>query len=120
MKGFTDPDATYGDGNANDTAGWHEIDLSMLAPANGPVPYRLLVNRFKSSSPDSERFIHDPRTEIMNARGDVDAFTDVNEDWHVSTFVVNHHRTLSVRHVYVQAIVSDTEGTIGLTILKQA
>ena len=31
-------------------------------------------------------------------------------DWHVSTFVVNHHRTLSVRHVYVLAVVSDDRG----------
>lgn len=120
MVDFTDPDRHYGDGNPNDTAGWSEIDLSVLVPGDeDDLPYRLVVNRFKSSSPDSEAFIHDPLRQIIKARDGVPAFEAVDEDWHVSTFVINHHRTLSVRHVHALAVVDDAAQTIGLTIYKQ-
>jgi hypothetical protein len=120
MVGFTDPDASYGDGRPNDTAGWSEIDLSVLRPDNDDeLPYKLVVNRYKSSSPDSEAFIHDPLSQILKARDSVPAFADVDESWHVSTFVINHHRTLSVRHVYAMVTVSAEETTVGVTIYKE-
>jgi hypothetical protein len=103
----------YGDGVDNDTAGWHEIDLSVIEPPKEGIPFRLFVNRFKSSSPESEAFLHDPRRELAAAIAGFDG------DWRVSTFIVNHHRTLSYRHVYVMAAASSEEQTVGLTIVKQ-
>ena len=103
----------YGDGVDNATAGWHEVDLSVVTPPDGEVPFRLFVNRFKSSSPDSEAFLHDPRRELEGAiRG-------FDEGWRVSTFIVNHHRTLSYRHLYALAAAYPGEQTVGLTIVKQ-
>ena len=116
---FIDDDRSYGDANANDTSGWRELELSGLAPSDGrDIPIRLLVNRFESSSPHSEAFIHDPLGEIIKVKGSVPAFANVTDDWHVSTFVINHHRTLSVKHVYPIAVVSEEESTIGVTIYK--
>jgi len=37
----------------------------------------------------------------------------------VTTFIVNHHRTLSVKHVYAMAASSSAEQTVGLTIYKK-
>ncbi len=103
----------YGDDNANDTAGWYEIDLSPIRPPGEEMPFRLFVNRFESSSPDSEEFIHDPRKQLAGA---VEEFSD---DWKVTTFIVNHHRTLSYKHVYAMATSSSAEQTVGLTIFKK-
>ena len=114
MDSFSDPDREYGDGNPNDTAGWYEIDLSPIQPAGWEMPFRLFVNRFESSSPDSERFLHDPRKELG---GLID---DFNDDWKVTTFVINHHRTLSYKHLYVMATSSSSEQTVGVTAYKQA
>ena len=113
MDTFSDPDREYGDGRSNDTAGLYEIDLSPIQPDGEEMPFHLFVNRFESSSPDSERFLHDPRKELGAT---VDGFGD---DWKVSTFIVNHHRTLSVKHVYVMATASPSEQAVGLTIYKK-
>ena len=105
----------------NDTSGWVEIDLSALKPrGEDELPFRLVANRFKSSSPDSEAFIHDPLTYLLETRGDAAALRSVDPTWHVSTFVINHHRTLSKVHVYAMAAASDEEKTIGVTIYKKA
>ncbi len=104
----------YGDGNDNATAGWHEIDLSPIQPPDdGEMPFRLFVNRFESSSPDSEQFLHDPRAQLAGA---IEEFSD---DWKVTTFIINHHRTLSYKHVYAMAASSTSEQTVGLTIYKK-
>jgi hypothetical protein len=113
VDSFNTPGRGYGDGNDNDTAGWYEIDLSPIQPPGEEMPFRLFVNRFESSSPDSEQFIHDPRKRLA------EAIEEFSEDWKVTTFVVNHHRTLSVKHVYVMATSSESEKTVGLTIYKK-
>lgn len=113
MASFNTFGRGYGDGNDNDTAGWHEIDLSPIQPPGEEMPFRLFVNRFESSSPDSERFIHDPREQLAEA---IEEFSD---SWKVTTFIVNHHRTLSVKHVYAMAASSSAEQTVGLTIYKK-
>lgn len=120
MAGFTDPDRRYGDGEANATDEWEEIDLGKHKPLKEEVPFRLVVRRFKSSSTESEAFIHDPLGEILRARGSVPAFEAVTDDWRVATFVTNHHRTLSVRHVYVMTAVSTDDTSVGVTIYKQS
>jgi hypothetical protein len=110
-----------GGGVQNDTAGWIELNLSELASEDGtPIPFRLLANRWKSSSPDSEGVIHDPLTRFLEARETVDGFRAVERDWHVTTFVVNHHRTLSVSHTYGMAVVDPRDRTVGLTLVKRA
>ncbi len=113
MAGFSDSERTYGDGNPNDTPGWFEIDLSPIQPPGEEMPFRLFANRFESSSVDSERFIHDPREEL---KATIEGFTD---DWKVSTFIINHHRTLSVKHVYAMVASSSAEQAVGLTIYKK-
>jgi hypothetical protein len=114
MAAFRNSEAGYGDGEPNDTAGWHEIDISRLQPPDGtPIPFRLYGNRFKSSSPDSEAFLHDPVPALVNGIAEVDA------GWQVTSFVVNHHRTLSKIHLYALAIVAPDEKTVAVTWYKQ-
>ena len=120
MAGFVDPDRRYNDGEANATDQWEEIDLGKHKPDDDDLPFRLVVRRFKSSSPDSEAFIHDPLREIVQAGGSVPAFEAVTMDWRVTTWVTNHHRTLSVRHVYVMTAVSTDDSSVGVTIYKQS
>jgi len=104
----------------NDTAGWIELDLSGLQSDDGsPIPYRLVVNRFKSSSPDSEAFINDPIAAFKLASETVDAFRDIDESWRVTTLVVNHNDTLSVSHVYSNVTVNASNQTVGVTIVKK-
>jgi len=119
MAAFRSGEAGYGDGEPNDTAGWYEIDVSRLQPPDRtPIPFRLLANRFKSSSPDSEAFIHDPLTAMIGAASEVEAFKMIDRTWHVTTFVTNHHRTLSWVHVYAMAAVNQAEQTVAITIVK--
>lgn len=104
----------------NDTNGWVELDVTALKPEDmDQVPFRLVANRFKSSSPDSEAFIHDPLNALLQARAQVEALWPVEEDWRVTTFVINHHKTLSHVHVYAMGVVSPAEKTVGVTIYKQ-
>jgi len=107
-------------GTENDTAGWKELDLSGVQSTDGTeIPFRLVINRWKSSSPDSERAIHDPLTEFLEHRDAVDAFKAIDEDWHVTTLVVNHHQTLAVSHVYAMAAVATDEKVVGMTLVKK-
>ncbi len=107
----------------NDTAGWSEIDVSRLAPGdNTGVPFRLVVNRFKSSSPDSEDFIHDPLGALTRAQGSDSSFLEgvgLDDSWKVTTLVLNHHQTLSATHLHAMAAVDEDEKTIGLTLVKK-
>ena len=107
----------YGDHRDNAGVDWIEIDLSRIKPTapDEDIPFRLHVNRFESSSKDSERFIHDPRDELKKIL-EADGFDD---DWKVSTFIINHHRTLSVKHVYAIVASSTSEQTAGVTIYKK-
>ena len=84
----------------NETAGWEEVDVSRLAPPDRAVPFRLFTNRFKSSSPDSELFIHDPLTAM------VDVVPGVTRDSRVTTIVINHDMTLAKVHLLVMAVVA--------------
>ena len=106
----------------NDTAGWSEIDVSRLAPSdNSGVPFRLVVNRFKSSSQDSEDFIHDPLAALIKAQGDERLLEglELTSEWRVTTLVLNHHQTLSATHLNVVAAVNSEEQTVGVTLVKK-
>jgi hypothetical protein len=109
----------------NDTNGWIEIDVSGLTPTKSDdppetrvLPYRLLGNRFKSSSPDCELFIHDPLGVLLDARDNGsdqvrDVLRDVDEDWRVTTFLVNHEATLSNFHLLANVFVASSKDNLG-------
>jgi hypothetical protein len=106
----------------NDTHGWVELDISALRPEDGTrIPFRLIANRVKSSSPDSERFIHDPLRALLEAQETDTALQELQltPDWRVTTLVVNHHQTLSATHLYMMAAVDPDEQTVGITLVKQ-
>lgn len=107
--------ANEGNGNGrveNDTAGWSEVDVGRVAAPEIGVPFRLWVNRVKSSSPDSELLIHEPLTSM------VDKIDGVEADFQVTTLVVNHHRTLSKVHLFATALVAVEARIVVLVLYK--
>jgi hypothetical protein len=125
------PGKPYGEDEEDDTTGWKEIEVKdLLRSRRGEeVPFRLFANRFKSSSPDWESFLHDPLRHMLitpgalkdlkdwpahpgdkpDPRNDKRRMRALRDDprWHVTTFVTNHHRKLSRIHASVLAIVGD-------------
>ena len=117
----------------NDTTPWVEVTSIQddLRPGGGrDLPFRLFATRFKSSSEDSEYFLHDPLRHMLAKPGalkglpgwpDASQIDDDDERalavgeivdglrddprWHVTTFVANHHRKLSRIHSSVVAII---------------
>ncbi len=107
-------------GQEDDSSAWIELGLEGLVsqePPAMPVPFKLFAKRFKSSSPDAEWFLHHPVEALVDER----AFTDAgfNRGWHVTTFVVNHHQTLSRIHLFAMAVVAPEEETVAVTIYKK-
>ncbi len=117
---------------------WVEVDSiqSDLVPTGAPdLQFRLFANRFKSSSPDCEYFLHDPLRHMLLKPGALKAlpgWPDITSDdpgeraefvaslleedsegrslrdkpqWHITTFLSNHHRKLTKVHFAVLAIV---------------
>jgi len=92
--------------------GWTELDLGHLKPSDRPIPFRVFTNRFKSSTPESEAFIHDPLAQMQAAPGDLagldvagfsgadlgQELPELRKRWHLTTYVANHHRGL--RRIY--------------------
>lgn len=118
---MTDPFPTrpaYRDTEPNDSSEWVELGLHGLAAPEAVVPFRLLAKRFKSSSTDSERFIHDPLQVLTEQPVFKDAGVDLR--WRVTTFVVNHQRTLSRIYMFAMVVVAPEEQTVAVTIYKQA
>ena len=95
-----------------DTNGWIEIDHSKLAPTRDDtqIPFRVIANRFKSSSADCELFIHQPVAMLLDARDKdpdegvrallTEVLADVTPATRTTTFIVNHEETLSNFHLY--------------------
>jgi hypothetical protein len=103
----------------NDTAGWHEVSLVDIQPTQGaPLPIRLFINRFKSSSSDCEAFIHDPIGELIKAGDQIEAFQQINRSWKLSTLVANHDRTLSVTHLPSIVVIDPTNPGAALLTTK--
>jgi hypothetical protein len=90
------------------------MDVSRLAPKRGDVPFRLWSYRVKSSSPDSELFIHDPLAAMVGV------VPGVTRESHVTTIVVNHDKTLARFHLFVLALVAAEAGTVVLVLFKLA
>ena len=122
-------DDTYNDGQDNDTSPWVLLrDLDKLEASDGSWNrVAAVAKRYKSSSPDSEAFIHDPIAVMMadaqNAdSGETEALeqlAQVGRHWHVSTLVVNHQATLSIRHLTVVVTLKPDNPSAGIMIVKQ-
>ena len=80
---------------------------------------RVFAIRVKSSSNDAEWLIHDPRDFLVKTLGGQVPALKLGERTRVKTFIVNHHNTLSGRHLYVTASTTDDE-TVSLTLVKVA
>jgi hypothetical protein len=121
----------YASATKNDTNGWVEIGVELLRPSNGRVlPFQMFGNRFKSSSEDSELFVHDPLAQMQAAPGDLAKLNvasfrgeDLDMDleqlrdrWHVTTYVANHHRGLN--RIYSYALLVVGPDGLHLTIYK--
>ncbi len=105
-----------------DSSGWVELDISALEPHDETsIPFRLVAHRFKSSTPECEAFIHNPLGVLLEAARTNATLRslELTPDWHVTTFVVNHHRTLSATHLYAMAAVDADEQTVGVTLVKR-
>jgi hypothetical protein len=98
----------------NDTVEWEEVDVSRLAPKKGVVPFRLWTYRVKSSSPDSELFIHDPLAAMVGV------VPGVTAESRVTTMVINHDKTLAKFHLFAMALVAAEAGVVVLVLYKLA
>jgi hypothetical protein len=107
----------------NDTQGWQKLDVSVLQSGDGSeIPFRLVANRFKSSSPDSELFIHDPLTALLKAQDDGVLDLDgirLTPEWTVVTLVTNHHQTLSATHLYATVTADSSEQQVTINLVKK-
>ena len=120
----------YGDSEPNETNGWVEVDVgALMGSADRPIPFQLFLNRFKSSSPDSELFIHDPLRQMQEDPGELERLqvsgldlgatpAALHNSTRVTTAVANHSRRLNRIYHYVAAIVGP-DG-VHLTIYKDA
>ena len=121
-----DDTTSYSDREPNDSSPWVELrDFAKVAPTDDSWrPITVLGKRFKSSSPDSEAFLHDPLTVLMNDalepdKGEVEALKQITRGWHVSTIVVNHQATLSIRHLNVIVTLNPHNPSVGIMLVKQ-
>jgi hypothetical protein len=121
-----DDGTSYGDGEPNDSSPWIEWrGFERVASDDGSwTPIRVLGKRYKSSSPDAEAFIHDPLTVMMrdaqrDDAGEVEALRLITPEWHVSTLVVNHQATLSIRHLNAIVTLKPDNPSVGIMIVKQ-
>lgn len=122
-------DDTYNDGQDNDTSPWVLLrDLDKLEASDGSWNrVAAVAKRYKSSSPDSEAFIHDPIAVMMADAQNADTgesealeqLAQVGRHWHVSTLVVNHQATLSIRHLTVVVTLKPDNPSAGIMIVKQ-
>jgi len=69
---------------------------------------------------DSEWFLHDPlKVLLRDPPPGLQGPYEIDDEWKVTTCVVNHHRTLSRIHLIATAAVAPAEKTVALTFYKQ-
>jgi hypothetical protein len=114
----------------DDTPGfneWREVPDPFgdgLAPG-GQVPL-IMAAKFNSSSRQAEILIHDPVNALrgtdhsisLNVDSQVTAILD-DPELRISTFVVNHERTLARRIIRAKAVLDEDGRSVGLTLHKQ-
>jgi hypothetical protein len=88
-------------------------------PGDGTRIPRTFTTRFKSSSNDSEYFIHDPLRFLINTLGKDHPELELNDGWRVTTLVVNHQNTLSRTHLIASVSADSEEQTAGVTLVKK-
>jgi hypothetical protein len=94
----------------NLTNGWVNIDVQGLKPPDTDVPFLVIGNRYKSSTPDCELFLHQPLQMLLEEAENSPnshtrvllraVLTGITLDSRVTTFIVNHEETLSNYHLY--------------------
>ncbi len=97
----------------NETIPWTEIPLGEVVRGLEGVPFGLWFYQVKSSSPDSEDFIHDPLATM------VDVVPGVTWGSTVTTLVINHDKTLYYTQLHTMAFVSP-DGNVTLVQVKKA
>lgn len=96
---------------------WQELTPDQMRPA-----FRLFFRALPSpsmrmaGSEDAEELIHDPLLALRKA-GILPTDGDVP---HISTFVVNHEKTLNRFVIYASVAVSTNPHTVGITMVKEA
>ena len=105
---------------------WQELTPDQMRPA-----FRLYFRALPSpsmqvdGSAEAELLIHDPLTALREARiisGDgqeTRILADDGHEPHISTFVVNHEKTLNRFVMYASVAVSTNPHTVGITIVKE-
>jgi hypothetical protein len=89
------------------------------------APFRLYFVVYKSSSRESEYFIHDPARALGGEVDDVEPLPDehdkelIRDSSRISTFVINHENTLAARKTF-SAVTVDDRGTSSVTIYKES
>lgn len=97
---------------------WEEVTPDVMRPAFRQY-FRAMPSpslKAAAGAADAELFVHDPLTALRNA-GILDPDGDEPS---ISTFVVNHEKTLSRYVMYASVAVSTNPHTVGITILKEA
>ena len=95
---------------------WQELTPQAMRPA-----FRLYFRALPSpsleyeGSRDAELLIHDPLTALREA-----GIISDDADPHISTFVVNHEKTLNRFVMYASVTISTNPHTVGITIVKEA
>ena len=97
----------------NETIPWTEVPLRGIVPGLDVVPFGLWYYGVKSSSPDSEQFIHDPLAAMVGV------LPGVTEESRVTTLVINHDKTLYYTQLHSLAVVGP-DGNVTLVQVKQA
>jgi hypothetical protein len=110
----------------NESGTWKRLDLAGLEPSDhSAIPYVLVANHFKSSSPDCENFIHNPLRFLIEGQTAAVSSEDalfqlgLDWDWRVTTLVLNHHQTLSATHLHAMVALNQAERVAGITMVKK-
>lgn len=127
-EGPYDPPPSFPPDNTPGFNEWREVPDPFgdgLAPG-GQVPL-ILVAKFNSSSRQSEILIHDPVNALKGTDHSITQRVDsrvtaILDDpaLHISTFVMNHERTLARRIIRAKAVFDEDGKSVGLTLHKQA
>jgi hypothetical protein len=101
---------------------WTEVENPFHddLPPGGQVP-RMLTAKFESSSRQAEIFIHDPVNALLAIDDSIVTNASLDPEFlrtaRISTFVVNHERTLAKK--VIRAVVLVDETSVGVTVHKQ-
>lgn len=95
--------------------GWQELEVPLSDEIRELADIRMWVKEFNTSEdPEGWRaFIYDPLV-VLREEGVVPG----DDDWRLTTQIVNHHRPLNPRIGLVSVTTNDRERDAGVTIYK--